>query len=793
MAVNTNPELESSSRRSFLKTCSFAAGVAACATFSGPAIADAEGSLVQVSDLPMGTAPQPLDFRHFPSRLHAFVWRNWPLVTTDRMATVVGTEPAEILRIGHAMGLVGPPRITREQQARSYVTIIKRNWHLLPYDQLLELLDWSAERMAFTLREDDVLYWKLGALKPACTPLHFTRADDSILRREEEIARIVQSEFPSVAGENDEPLFDFVAQLAAAPTEHLRPKPPAADSLRFCFSYFALTGDPLLEEEADPYPDGFLARLAQSGVNGVWLQTPFYKLAPFPWDPARSLHHEKRLQNLRLLVARAQKHGIQLFLYINEPRALPLSFYDKHPHLKGVVEGDHAALCTSVPEVREYLVNAVEFVSRAVPDLGGFFSITFSENLTHCWSHRGGAGCPRCSQRKPGEVVSDLNPLFWKGIQQSGTRMRLLAWDWVWDDDWAPDVIQTLPPGVELMSVSEWSLPIERGGVKSKVGEYAISAIGPGPRALEHWRLARERGLKTIAKIQAGNTWELSAVPYIPAVENVARHVENLRAEKVDGLMLGWSLGGYPSPNLEVVSEVMGGLSAEEAMLRVAENRFGHSLAPKVVSAWKGYSAAFSEFPYHITVLYYAPQQLGPANPLWDEPTGYKASMVGFPYDDLEGWLTSYQDEGRTVYSPEKFIAQFEKVADGFDQTLEKIKDALAQLDGTTDAQRKALELECGVAEVCGIHFRSCANQARFILARRGLAAAAEKEEAEQYRDTMERTLKDEITLARRLFAIQMGDSRIGFEASNQYNYVPIDLVEKVINCRELLDRLSQV
>ena len=30
-------------------------------------------------------------------------------------------------------------------------------------------------------------------------------------------------------------------------------------------------------------------------------------------------------------------------------------------------------------------------------------------------------------------------------------------------------------------------------------------------------------------------------------------------------------------------------------------------------------------------------------------------------------------------------------------------------------------------------------------------------------------------------------DSRIGFEASNQYYYLPLDLVEKVINCDYIL------
>src|SRR5439155_24670624 len=141
----------------------------------------------------------------------------------------------------------------------------------------------------------------------------------------------------------------------------------------------------------------------------------------------------------------------------------------------------------------------------------------------------------------------------------AGSKSSLIVWDWGWPDSWAADIINRLPADAAFMSVSEWSIPIGRGGVNTVIGEYSISAIGPGPRATKHWELARKRGLKTIAKIQAGNTWELSATPYIPALENVARHAANLRRANVDGLMLGWSLGGYPSPNLEVVAE-LGGL-----------------------------------------------------------------------------------------------------------------------------------------------------------------------------------------------------------------------------------------
>ena len=79
------------------------------------------------------------------------------LVPVERMARVVGAKPKDLLRMGLAMGLGRPPRITRNQQIRSYITVIRRNWHLLPYEQLLDLLGWDAERLAFTLREDDVL------------------------------------------------------------------------------------------------------------------------------------------------------------------------------------------------------------------------------------------------------------------------------------------------------------------------------------------------------------------------------------------------------------------------------------------------------------------------------------------------------------------------------------------------------------------------------------------------------------------------------------------------------------
>jgi hypothetical protein len=778
-------------RRAFVQTSALVAGglLTGCATPAKPPApgTDAPPSLAR---LPEGSAPAPVAFPHFPSRLHAFVWRNWSLVPVDRMAAVVGAQSADLRRLGQAMGLGRPPRITRDQQRRSYISVIKRNWHLLPYGQLLLLLGWTPDQLAYTLREDDFLYVKLGNLKPRCEPLRYAPSDQATRAREAQIARIVRETFPDLAQPPADPLFGFVSHLSSKPADTRSRAPQAPGPLRFCYSYFALYGDPLLEPDADPFPEGYLARLAAVGVNGVWLQAVLYKLAPFPWDAAYSQRYAERLENLRALVARARTYGLGIYLYLNEPRAMPLAFYASRPELKGVVEGDHAALCASAAPVRKYLVEAIASVCRAVPGLAGFFTITASENLTNCWSHFGGARCPRCRQRPPADVIADVHRAFAEGIQLAGHAQQLIAWDWGWADDWAEAIINRLPSSVALMSVSEWSIPIRRGGVDTTVGEYSISVIGPGPRARRHWAWARNRGLKTLAKIQAGNTWELSAVPYIPAVENVARHAAQLSEARVDGLMLGWTLGGYPSPNLEVAAQIRPADSpspgpapgpeavALSALDAVARRRFGATLAPLVVQAWRECSAAFGEFPYHGGLVYSAPLQVGPANLLWAKPTGYPASMVGFPYDDLDGW--------RAVYPPEVFAAQLEKVAGGFERAVASARETAANLSLTSQAQ-VALRGELAVAAAAAIHFRSAAQQARFILARRALAAAPNAAAASEVKLKIQTLLKAELELARRLHALQSADSRIGFEAANHYYYIPLDLVEKVLNCRHLL------
>jgi len=746
----------------------------------------------KASDLPVGPAPQAVSLPHFPDRLHAYVWRNWSLVPIDRMAGTIGATPDDILTIGRSMGLSDPPVVPEDQQRRSYITILRRNWHLLPYEQLLELVNWSADKIAYVLREGDGLFWWFGGHKPKVGPLRYAPPGEEARKRAAEIAAVVRSVFPHGLGRQEDPLFGFVRRLSQQQTgarSGSQTAPPGSlFSPRFCFSYFGVFREPLLSE-FDPHPEGLLALLADAGVDGIWMHEPLYALTPFPWDPTVSERYPERLERLAALVARAGKHGIRIYLYLNEPRPMPVKFFERHPELRGVTDrgvlpGQVATLCTSVPAVQDYLRDGVASLCRMVPDLGGLFTITASESYTNCWSHHSAKECPRCSQRTPEEVIAEVNTLLGEGITRASSRCRLIVWDWGWKDEWAEGIIRRLPPTAWFMSVSEWSIPIRRGGVINTTGEYSLSVLGPGPRATRHWEIARRCGLKTVAKVQASTTWELGSVPYVPVVETAAKHAANLRAADVQGLMLSWTLGGYPSPNFEAIIEVGRSrkVGVDEAMTAVATRRFGAAAAPAVVDAWRAFSTAFTEYPFCGAVLYNGPQHLGPANPLWPEPIGgYKGLTMGFahPFDDIDRW--------RGNYPPEVFADQFAKVADGFDRAIAKLKTAIR---GTPMDESGALALagEIDVATACAIHFRSSANQVRFVLARDRLAAAKTAEEARSQWKVLETILKDELDLAVRLHAIQSRDSRIGFEAACQYFYVPMDLAEKVVNCRYLLD-----
>jgi hypothetical protein len=311
-----------------------------------------------------------------------------------------------------------------------------------------------------------------------------------------------------------------------------------------------------------------------------------------------------------------------------------------------------------------------------------------------------------------------------------------------------------------------------------------MSVVGPGSRATRHWALAKQRGLKTVAKVAFNNTWELSSVPYLPVLDLVAEHCENLARADIDGMMLSWTLGGYPSPNLEVAHRfsTIPDANKESVLESIATERYGAAAAPYIRRAWTAFSDGFRQFPYDGNVMYFAPQQMGPANLLYGERTGYKSTMVGIPYDDLNGW--------RGAYPPKILAKQFDKVAAAWATGLGHFDEALKS---APTEKREVIQADLGIACAGYLHFASVVNQIRFVLARDALLQRdLSLSDKRALRDQIQMLLKDEILIASKLFNITQNDSRIGFEASNQYYYVPLDFVEKVINCKYLMQNFHE-
>lgn len=686
---------------------------------------------------PNGKPAIPLP--HFPTRHQAFLFRAWEYIPAEIIAKILKTDTATVRQAAADMGLpdYAPGDLWLR---RGYITILRRMWHILPYDQLLELLDTDEQSLARLMREDDFLDIKLSD-KPACERVEWRELSEE---EREETRRI--KEIMSDLDMSGVRPFDFaydVPELTFSGEERF--------ATRMIYAFSGLYQHAFDVDSEEFLPDDQLRAYQKLGINGIWTQGILAQLAPFPFDPALSAGYETRLTRMRAMTERLARFGIKLYLYLNEPRSMPLSFFDSHPELKGHTQGENACLCVSSPQVREYLADAVESVCRSVPLIGGFFTITRSENLTNCYSHADKAGnpcsCPRCREKSVGEVIASTVASLRDGARRVRSDIKVFAWSWGWNE-YSEEIIRLLPRDVILLSQSELDMPFEIGGVKGNVIDYSMSIVGPGERARNEWRLARELGLEIGAKVQINTTWEASTVPAIPVSPSVEEHMDRLQSEGVRHLLLSWTLGGYPSPNIAAAAKYFydGCTCVEQKnQLRNAEQQFVR---------------AFSAFPFHLQVLYLGPQNAGPSSLLFESPTGYRSTMTCFAYDDLESW--------RGIYPVDTFEAQLARLCREWELGLRMIPEG--------DRSERAV-----MAGAAYCLFRSSLHQTRFIRARdegRLWDAVAEA--------------KRELEMTEQMLLLMNQNAAIGYEAANHYYFSKGQLAEKIINCRYIVEALSK-
>mgnify|MGYP000859806465 CR=1 FL=1 len=725
-----------------------------------------------MSVLPSVSQRPPVSCGWFAKPWQAVLWRNWGLVPIDRLAKVLQTDEAQLREAAGQLGLDPDRQADPVWLARGYLTIIRQNWHLCTYEQICQLLAMREETLAFILKEDDFLWHKMGSFKPLLDPPVYQPLTWQELAYTRDMADWLNRLQPEKSW-HQENAFAFVRHFTRLLSEEerseaIRQVVPGND-LRTVYSYFALYGDPLMTPELDPFPDALLAEYARMGIKGVWLQGILYQLVRFPFAPELSEGHEVRIANLKKLIERARSFDIGVYLYLNEPRAMNDAFFQRYPQLRGTREGDFWAICTSHPEVRQVLEDAAYELFSQATGLAGFFTITMSENLTNCYSRAGdGYLCPRCAARKPWEVVAEVNNVLARGARRADPSARAVAWNWAWPESWQQKISPLMTENQIIQCTSETHLPTLIGGVPGTVVDYTMSLAGPGEHAKSFWQAAQKCGLETCAKVQFNNTWEMSAIPWLPVFDKVAEHVANLKGAGVRHLQLSWTLGGYPSPNLKLAGRLMDGIGDVHQFL---SEWLGETLGDVADRAQQCFSRAFEQFPFHIGVLYVGPQNYGPMVPFQLEKTNQKASMLGFPYDDLDGW--------RAIYPREVFADQFEQLVKLWREGLALMQPYTGQSDDFDDMLR--------LAEAALCHFASTANQIRFVMHR---DAWLEHRDGSD-RQAMLSIIDDERAMVLRLIELRREDSRIGYESSNHYYYTLQDLAEKLINLKYCADQLT--
>jgi len=732
---------------------------------------------MRIEELPTGNAKSPVPLQHFPTVHQAVIWRNWNLVPCSTIASVLHCTEAECEESAAAMGLPPAREVSGDWLKYGYLTIIRNNWHLLNYQQLLQLIGWTPDQLALSLKCEDFFWEKLGSQKPICPPVYYRKLTSD----EEEATRRLRQDLASYFTEQE-----LEGDTATAKPFDFRQTFPSYGDRQVCrkekrfpfnflHSYMASCGDILLDiDSCDPMPESLLALYQELGIEGTWLHVTLYLLYPISGAEEYSANHEIRLANLKRLASRCAKYGIGLYLYLNEPRFLPYSFYETHEDWAGAIvqENYKRANCiTRSSAVLNYLSDTLEKLYSEVPGLSGALTIAMSENITHCNSFWTKAKCPYCKDRDGADMVAEIINTMESAIHRASPNAHVMTMSWGWmedleyneqrNHDFAYRILGKLNKEVEVVCVSEHGVKTMAGGVENHVEDYSIGWIGPGEQALEMWTWLKEHGRKAIAKIQLNNSWELSAVPYVPIPHLYEEHLKRIEALKLDGVMFGWTLGGYPGG---------GHLFLKQSVQEWLDDVFGQEAGAALEPCLKRFAEIYHQYPYDVMTCFLSPVNFGPRNLLHLKPTGYSATMIGFAYDDMEHW--------RGIYPADVSASEFVSMADQWEtatRNFERLSSCIPEKG------RAVFDELLRMAQVVLCHFRSTAIQMQFVLKRETESCAVLSE-----------LLRQEAENAHRLHSLIRQDARIGFEASNHYYYTANDLAEKVLNCAWLQRQLSK-
>lgn len=561
-----------------------------------------------------------------------------------------------------------------------------------------------------------------------------------------------------------------------------------------------------LKDDVDYFPADYLAALAECGMNGVWMWVEWRKVANTFLTP-RTADGKRRLEKLRCIAQKCRANGLKLWVFGIEPASFRTgdALLAAHAELGGAhfKSIDRYVWCPSEPKTLQYAEEAAYDLFSQVPELGGFLNIADGEHLSTCvdawWdaptdTWKEDARCPRCGDKKPWQLYSDLSKAIVRGIRRAGGNQRYISWFYQPTRcperyPWVAECAAHAPDGVTFMYNFESGLIKQDFGRLRCGGDYWLSQPGPGGPFRTMAAASAKTGARLGAKIQTCNSHEMATLPYIPVPGVLYRKYQAMRECGVKDVMQGWFFGGAPSCMLKAAGELSRGIvdTDEKAFLRrFAEKFWGERAAAVAENVWRKFSSAYAHYPVCNMMQYYGPFHVGIAWPLHAE-----IRMSGL----RPTWRPKGADAGDMIgecllgYDLDEAESASERMARELDD--ERLLDRLAAI-----ASEACLK-DVGVMMAFRLQVLAARDVFRFYRLRRDAIAAVEAGErgrAEALVADMREVVSNSMSLTKALLPLAETDERLGFHgeaAARQYD--PEILRNRLTSLSESKTRLSAI
>ncbi len=554
---------------------------------------------------------------------------------------------------------------------------------------------------------------------------------------------------------------------------------------RITRSFFSPTNRPPfnideLSNEVDYYPDEYLNRIAHDGNNGVWIYTHFSELVKSDIITEYGRQSDKQIAKLKKVVAKCKRYGIKVYVFGIEPMGLAPELQEKYADIAGA-EGWNAGKYTFCPRTKkghDYLIEAVERLFRAVPDLGGFIDITAGERVTTCCSVSGYKTCPRCEKFGRGENLSYTLELIREGMRRAGTNAEFISWTYghrEWSSKDVVEYVRTAPEDVMLMqNFGDFGFDTQLGKPRMAI-DYWLSYVGPAERFVETAQAANKYNKHIYAKMQICCSHEVASVPYLPVPERVFEKYKQAYKYNVEGVVQCWYMGNYPS----IMSKAAGELSfmtdfgdKDGFLEHLAGICYGRSHAKQVAEAWKLFSEGYSNFPTNVMLSYYGPMH---------DSIGWKLSLL--PKDSplpRSWWVIDGLDGDRIGealqcgHTLDEAIFLCEEMCRKWKEGLEILPEA-------------AVGEMASVARALDILFESGTNILKFYDLRQKLGYL--RGNPKKLLEEMRQIVLREIENSRAMIPLCKADNRLGYHSEAvAFKFFPRQIEDRIAQLEALLE-----